>query len=79
VAIVKEIDVATTATPKFTVSLEKGQSPLERAVLEALKPTFLIRTDFFGDYLYAPYGETGGSWIIPLILGLLIWMALRRR
>ena len=77
-AIVKEIDVATALTPKVTVSMEKEASPWSRALLDFLKPTFDIRS-YYGDYRVAPYGESEGSWIIPLALGLLIWGALRRR
>lgn len=76
--IVRSVDVATTFTPRFTVSFEKDPSAWKQAIIEALKPTFDIRSDL-GDYRYAPYGETGGSWIIPLVLGLLIWAALWKR
>ena len=77
-AIVKGVDVATEATPKFTVSLEGEPSPVKQAIIEYLKPTFDIHTDF-GDYRHAPYGESKGSLIIPLLLGLLIWAAVMRR
>lgn len=76
-ALVKEVDVATTLTPKFTVSLEKEQSPVTQALIEYLKPTFLIRSEF-GDYTYAPYGESQGSWIIPVLLGVLLLAAFRK-
>ncbi len=77
-AVVREVDVATTLTPKFTVSLEKEQSPITKALIEFLKPTFVIRSQV-GDYTYAPYGETEGSWIIPLLFLGLIWLAFGRR
>lgn len=75
-AVVREVDVATTLTPKFTVSLEKEQSPLTKALIEFLKPTFVIRSQV-GDYTYAPYGESEGSWIIPVVLFGLVVMAFR--
>ncbi|NVM23397.1 MAG: hypothetical protein HWN68_16630 [Desulfobacterales bacterium] len=76
-AIIKGVDIATEATPKFTVSLEGEPSPVKQAIIEYLKPTFNIHTDY-GDYPYAPYGESKGSLIIPLLLGLLIWAAIGR-
>ena len=76
-AIIQEVEIATTLTPQITVSTEKEMSPLNQALIEYLKPTFDIKTSV-GDYRYAPYGVTGGSWIIPLLLLGLIWAALRR-
>ena len=78
-AIIRQVDVATTVTPKFTVSLEKEATPFARAFAQYLKPTFTIRSEYAGDHVYAPYGETQGSWIIPLLLLGLIWGALRKR
>lgn len=77
-AIIREIDVATSLTPKFTVSTEREVSPIKRAFVEWLKPTFTVKSDYVGDYTYAPYGKTEGSWIIPLFLGLLIWRGFGR-
>ena len=77
-AIISELDVATTMTPKFTVSFEKKQSPLTESILEILKPTFLIRSDF-GEYTYAPYGESKGTWLFPLLLLGLLAIVIKRK
>lgn len=78
-ALVKQIDIATTLTPQFTVSVEGDPSPVKQALIEYLQPTFTIRSDIVGDYTYAPYGKTEGSWLIPLLLLGLIVLAIRGR
>jgi len=77
VALISEVDVATAITPKFTVSFEKKQGPLTEAILEILKPTFLIRSDF-GVYTYAPYGEAEGTWVLPLFFLLLALIGVKK-
>lgn len=78
-ALVQEIEVATTLTPKIAMSLEGEPSPIKRAIVEYLKPTFTIHSSYLGDYVYAPHGTTEGSWIIPFfVVGFVAWSLLRK-
>lgn len=72
-AFIREIGVATTLSPPVIISTEREPSPIDKALIEFLKPTFIVRSEV-GDYVYAPYGESEGSWLIPfLLLGFTVW------
>lgn len=75
-ALVNEIEIATTLTPNLVVSMEGEESPIKQAIIEYLKPTFKVSSSLLGDYTYAPYGTTEGSWIIPLMLVGFVWLLL---
>lgn len=76
-SLIKEVKFATALTPELVISMEGDPSPTKQAIIEYLKPTFHVRSEL-GDYLYAPYGQTEGSWIIPLLLVGAVWALMGR-
>lgn len=70
-SVVHNVELKTTVMPPYSIDLRESASAPPSALAKFLKPTLVMTGPRIGRIVTAPYGEAEGSWVGPIVLGLM--------